>query len=263
VAGVYSFGASRNHVGGAESLALWAPRFAEVLGERLGTQVSLHVAEDYERLLHAVEYGAVQVSWLPPLLQSRAEAAGARLVAVTQRGGRLTYRSAVLVRRDGRFPDARSLRGARAAWLDPFSASGYVFPRLELVALGATFSSETFHGSLASAFDAVARGEADVCACFVGNPTPEDPGRAAADAARTAGPHASELRIVHVTGPIPGDAIAVSRGVPDASCAAIADSLVHLHESGPGLEVIREMLHADCFVRITPEVRAQLGLAAG
>src|SRR5207253_9898893 len=116
----------------------------------------LQVAEDYEGLLRVVADGSADVSWLPPLLQARAEAAGARMIAVTQRGGWLTYRSAVLVRRKASWRKAKDLKDVRAAWVDPHSASGYFFPRLELIALGASFSHELFCGSPERAFAAVA-----------------------------------------------------------------------------------------------------------
>src|SRR5438128_4444923 len=120
-----TFAASKNHGGGAVAMSLWAPRFTAVFGALLDAEIKLHVADDYEALLRAVEDGTADVSWLPPLLQARAEAAGARVVAVTQRGGWLTYRSAVLVRREAPWREAKDLHGVRAAWVDPHSASGY------------------------------------------------------------------------------------------------------------------------------------------
>jgi phosphonate transport system substrate-binding protein len=254
----FTLGASSNHGGGAEAMALWGPKLAAVLGELLGTEVRLEVAANYEELLSAVERRAIDVAWLPPLMQARAEAAGARLVAVTQRGGWLTYRSAVLVRRDGPFAGVGALRGVRAAWVDPHSASGYFFPRLELQALGVTFSSETFYGLPERAFSAVASGVADLCACFVSNPTADEPSRAAADVARSAGQYASALRIVHVTDQIPPDGIALGAAVDDEALARIVAALGALHENAQGRSVLRELLHADRFVLLTPALRASL-----
>jgi phosphate/phosphite/phosphonate ABC transporter binding protein len=253
-----SFAASKNHGGGAEAMALWAPRFASVFGKLLQRPVAVYVADDYEQLLRSVEEGRADVSWLPPLLQSRAEAAGARMVAVTQRAGWLTYRSAVLVRRDGPYRDAASLKDVRAAWVDPFSASGYFFPRLELVGMGATFASEMFCGSPERAFAAVTQGVADLCACFVSNPTADQPGRAAEDVARSVGAHAESLRIVHVTDQIPPDGIAIGRDLDDEAAAKVTQTLVALHETEQGRDVLQQLLHADRFVALTPSLRATL-----
>jgi phosphonate transport system substrate-binding protein len=229
-----------------------------VFGALLDADIRLYVADDYEALLRVVEDGTADVSWLPPLLQPRAEAAGARLVAVTQRGGWLTYRSAVLVRREAPWRDAKGLENVRAAWVDPHSASGYFFPRLELVAMGGTFAHELFCGSPERAFAAVASGVADLCACFVSNPTSDAPARAAEDVARSAGSHADRLRIIHVTDQIPPDGIALGRNLEPALGSRIEDALVTLHQTVQGRGVLHELLHADRFVQLTPSLRATL-----
>ena len=253
-----TFAASKNHGGGAVAMSLWAPRFTAVFGALLDLEIKLHVADDYEGLLRAVGDGSADVSWLPPLLQSRAEAAGARMVAVTQRGGWLTYRSAVLVPREAPWREAKDLHGVRAAWVDPHSASGYFFPRLELIALGASFSHELFCGSPERAFAAVASGVADLCACFVSNPTADAPARAAEDVARSAGSHADRLRILHVTDQIPPDGIALGKQLEPELAARIEHALITLHETVQGRGVLHELLHADRFVALTPALRATL-----
>jgi ABC-type phosphate/phosphonate transport system substrate-binding protein len=254
----FNFATSKNHGGGTEAMSIWGPRFCAVLGAMLGTEVALHISADYEALLADVERGVAQAAWLPPLLQARAEASGARLVAVTQRAGWLTYRSAVLVRRDAPWRDVGSLRGVRAAWVDPHSASGYFFPRLELVSKGATFASETFYGLPERTFAAVAADLADLCACFVSNPTADEPGRAAADVARSAGAHGVSLRILHVTDQIPPDGIALSRSVDPLEAERIAAALVAMHQTEQGKNALRELLHADRFVALTDSLRATL-----
>lgn len=253
-----TFAASSNHGGGPEAMARWGARFGSVLGALLDADVQLQIAHDYESLLRAVEDGTADLSWLPPLLQPRAEASGARVVAVTRRGGSLSYRSAVLVKREAPWREAKDLRGVRAAWVDPHSASGYFFPRLELVARGATFAHELFCGSAEKVFEAVASDLADVCACFVANPLEDALARAAEDVARSAGPHAGQLRILHVTDPIPPDGIAVRRGLEPALASRIEQALTSLHESVQGRTVLQELLHADAFVPLTPALRATL-----
>ena len=253
-----TFAASKNHGGGAEAMSRWAPRFAEALAGALAAEVTLLVTEDYESLLRAVEAGQADVSWLPPLLHARAEAAGAKVVAVTQRGGWLTYRSAVLVGRESRFASSKDLRAIRAAWVDPHSASGYFFPRLELIGLGASFSQELFCGSPEGAFRAVAEGRADLCACFVSNPTADAPARAAQDVARSAGVHAPALRILHVTDQIPPDGIAVGKSLEPSLAARVEEALVSLHDTEAGKRILHELLHADRFVPLTPVLRATL-----
>jgi len=74
------------------------------------------------------------------------------------------------------------LRGARAGWVDPWSATGFVVPRIELARRGivptsyalherrayptSTFRSEKFHGTHQETLRALARGDFDVAGTF-------------------------------------------------------------------------------------------------
>src|SRR3954465_3486771 len=102
---------------------------------------------------------------MPPLLHERAGAGGAHLVAVSQRGGALQFRSALLVRIESRFRALEDLRGARAAWSDRHSASGHLYPKQHLG--GIARAGETIFGAPLEAMGPVADGRADLCAAFV------------------------------------------------------------------------------------------------
>src|SRR5438067_9347542 len=158
-----SLGMSRNHA--RANVEGWPDLLPQALAKGLGSPVMASMADDYEQLLKCVLDGAVDVAWLPPLLHARAAEQGARLVALPQRGGWLTFRSALLVRNDDPAKKISDLRGARAAWRDRSSASGYLFPRLELPP--AAIGAEKFFGSVIDAAQAVVNGDADLCTCFV------------------------------------------------------------------------------------------------
>src|SRR5438477_7841987 len=180
----------------------WPGLLAGALAKGLGSGVDASMADDYDQLLKQVIAGEVDVAWLPPLLHARAAEQGARLVALPQRGGWLTFRSALLVRKDDPVKSIAALRGVRAAWRDRSSASGYLFPRLELAARGAppekAFASEKFYGSVLDAAMAVVNGEADLCTCFVSDAA-RDPQRAAVEVRTALGAAAEKLRVLHVT----------------------------------------------------------------
>jgi len=167
----------------------------------------------------------------------------------TQIGSWLTFRSALLVRKDHPAKDARSLRGARAAWRDRSSASGYVFPRLELARLGSppdkAFSSEKFYGSVVDAATALVRGDADLCTCFVTDPAAHDAVRARFELGRVLGPIAEDLRILHVTDPIPPDGIMVGPAVPEGEREAFTRALLSLHQNDHGLAALELVLQAE------------------
>jgi len=154
------FGISRHH--GGLQLVAGARRFAEALAGSLKIPVKLTVAPDYDKLLEGVLIGGIEVAWMPPLLHARAVSEGALLAAVSERAGGLAYRSALLVKDSSVYRAVADLKGARAAWADRSSASGYLFPRLHLQATGLDprrdLQSEKFLGSPALACAAVAGG---------------------------------------------------------------------------------------------------------
>ena len=251
-------GASRTHGGDVSALL---PGLARLLGAALGTTVTAAVAPSYEQLLERLLAGTTQVAWLPPLLHARATRQGARLAAVPQRGGWLTYRSALLVRKDQPVVGLSRMRGLRAAWVDRSSGSGYLFPRLELSMLGAAperlFASETFLGSAAKAGAAVAAGEADVCACFVTDAAGRDPAHALEDVRRAVGDAASALRVLHVTEPIPPDGFVLAAQLSGPEQTRITAALLALHETAAGRDLLRDLLRAEKLSAVTePIVRS-------
>lgn len=239
-------GASRGHGGDVRALL---PRLARVLGTALGTSVTSSLAKGYDELLEELLSGELQIAWLPPLLSARATQRGARLAAVPQRGGWLTFRAALLVRKDQPVIGLSRLRGLRAAWVDRNSGSGYLFPRLELSMLGAApervFTSEEFYGSRVAAAAAVIAGQADLCTCFVTDAAGREPARALEDVRRALGDCADELRVLHVTEPIPPDGFVLSARLTQPEQTRITAALLALHESEPGMQILRDHLRAE------------------
>jgi phosphonate transport system substrate-binding protein len=175
------------------------------------------------------------------------------------RGGALTYRAAILVRADSDYAKLRDLAGARAAWADPFSASGYTFPRLHLSAAGIDpamdCAGEEFHGSAARACTAVAEGEADFAAHFLSEEAAGDPVLARVELRHALGERvADSLRILATTDRIPPDGIVLSPPLDGLLQATLRDALLSLHDSGDGRAVLRGLLGADRLAPVTSDV---------
>lgn len=242
-----SFGLSRNHAGA--NLAAWPGIISAAVGVGLGSEVAVVLADDYEKLLAGVLSQTVDIAWLPPLLHARAAKEGARLVALPQREGWLTFRSALLVRKDDAVSSLQALRSVRVAWRDRSSASGYLFPRLELASRGVppdkAFASEKFYGSVVVAAQAVIAGEADLCTCYVSDPAARDPQRAMVEIEKVLGPLAASLRVLHVTDPIPPDGLVVGPRVTPAEQGPIATALLGLHNTAEGRRALQTVLQAE------------------
>ena len=255
-----TFGVSRSH--GGHDLETAARRFAEALAARLGRKITSTITPDYERLLEGVLVGGVSIAWMPPLLHVRAAAHGAPLACVSQRGGALSYRAALLVRADSHRTNVRGLRGVKAAWADPQSASGYLFPHLHLLAAGVDprydFASESFHGTAAAACRAVVDGEAELCAHYVSNAAGAvrdgNWSLAQLELRRSLGDLGDKLRVLDVTDPIPPDGMVLAPPLDGRAQAELRDALLSLHEELGGAAALSSLLMAERLVPVTDEV---------
>ncbi len=249
-------GISQGH-GGATVVA-GARTFANALAARINRPVKVHVADDYATLQKTLVGGGVDLGWMPPFLAVEAIEAGASLLAVCERNGALTYRSALVVRSDSPIRSLDALVGARAAWVDRQSASGYVFPRLHLVASGIdlarAFASETFYGSPRAACSAVADEEADLCACFTSEAHAGSFEHSLADVARVYPAASWRLRVLRVTDSIPSDGLVAAPQVDAELRARLVEGMSVLHERPDGAQAVSTLLFADKLVKVDANV---------
>ncbi len=256
-----TFGLSRSHAG--RDLDASARQFADALGAHAGRKIGVTITSDYERLLDGLLVGAISVAWMPPLVHARAAARGAPLACVSERNGALVYRAALLVRADSHRTSVRALRGVRAAWADPFSASGYLFPQLHLLAAGVDprydFAAETFYGSAVRACSAVVDGDADLCAHYIsdaaGAARDEDWKLGQLELRTTLGEAiAGKLRILDVTDPIPPDGMVLAPPLDGRLQAALRDALLSIHEDTRGAAALQALAQADRLAPVTGDV---------
>jgi phosphonate transport system substrate-binding protein len=235
--------------------------FVASLADALGAEVDVHRAADYRVVLSGLEQGLVDFAWLPPLVAARAVRGRlAEPVAVAVRYGDTTYRTALVTRPGSRIRGLPDLRGARVAWVDRESASGYAVLRGALARAGVklteAFSDEQFVRSHAEVARAVLSGEVDVGATcahtehgrvhFARSPFTGDEGLSA-----------DELHVVFEAGPIPSDIFAVRNEVSPRVRSALEGALMlgmpaRLHAAA------RALMHADGFATPTPEHRRML-----
>jgi phosphonate transport system substrate-binding protein len=257
---VTRFALSQAH--GGSSVLEGARTFTRALGARLGRTVRLIVSESYGAMQRTMLTRAWELAWMPPFVYLGATGSGARILAVSERNGSLTYRSALVVKAEGRLHELDDLRtpGLRAAWTDPRSASGYIFPRMYLARqkIDPSRLDERFVGSPLAACAAVADGQADVCACFVSETSASEPEQLLADLARiyTAAPW--RLRVLAVTDAIPSDALVSAPHVDDATAHDLATGLVGLRTTEEGREALQKMLFAERLLAPPQAFLAQL-----
>lgn len=101
----------------------------------LGVRVELFFGTDFSAMIEAMRFGNLEVSKLGPFAYILAvERAGAEaIVQGAQRRFEPTYKSFVITRDDSGIETVADLQGRTFAWVDPASASGYLFPRAHLI----------------------------------------------------------------------------------------------------------------------------------
>ena len=107
------------------------------LSQALGRKVVLYVAKDYGDLRVQMESGAVDIGSFSPFAYVDAVRGGkVRIIAQSLIDGAASYRGVIVVRKDSGLKELADLRGKRFAFVDPKSASGYVYPRAMLIDRG-------------------------------------------------------------------------------------------------------------------------------
>jgi phosphonate transport system substrate-binding protein len=245
-------GISQGH-GGAMVIE-GARAFVRALGTLLGQEKTtrLHVADDYAALKAALKEGQIDLGWMPPFLHIEAVRWGAKLLAVVERDGALTYRSSIVVRADSEIRRLEDIHRARVAWTDASSASGYVFPRLHLLGAGLdpkeAFAHEDFLGSPRGVCGAVADGQADLGACFTSEKHADDVKLALVDVARIYPAATWRLRVLAVTEPIPSDGLVAAAHVPAPARYKLVDALLRLHNIADGTEAMTKLFFGERLV---------------
>jgi ABC-type phosphate/phosphonate transport system substrate-binding protein len=101
-----------------------------------------------------------------------------------------------------------ALRGTRAGWVDPWSAAGFVLPRVKLALSGVDprtlFRTETFHGSHRAAIQALVDGASDVAGTYA---RADDDGNVSRGAWSEV--DGASVRVLATFGAIPPDALVV------------------------------------------------------
>ncbi len=153
-----------------EMSRMYAPLMA-YLGEQTGHEFSLYIANDYDKLVSAMEKGQADLGHLSPNIYVTATAQIPNLrylVTILQdQGGEIAsfYRSQIIVPADSPVQAVEDLKGKIFAFTDTGSTSGYVFPmallRRQQIEPDSYFGRVLFLKKHDKVIEAVARGKVD------------------------------------------------------------------------------------------------------
>jgi phosphonate transport system substrate-binding protein len=227
---------------------LWDPgllAFCAAFGRALGVEAVPRGYIGYRALLEAMNQGDADLAWLPPVIALRASSQGSTVpMVLPMRGGAAWFWAALFSREDSGIRSPENLVGARAAWVDAQSASGYLviraWLRSEGIDLARAFTQEIFAGSHSNVVYQVLTGSADVGATFAHL----DP---SGTRIVSAGWGDSPMQPVALAGPIPSDVLAASLRMPVNLIRAIQELLTRPLD--PDLDdAAKQFLGAEGFV---------------
>jgi phosphate/phosphite/phosphonate ABC transporter binding protein len=214
-----------------------------LIGAHAGLEIERRNAPSYEALATDVREGKVDVAWLPPIVFVRLGDTVVPLGSI-MRGGQSAYEAALVIRADSRIRTIDALRGTRAGWVDPWSAAGFVLPRVKLALLGVdprtVFRTETFHGTHRAAVKALIEGACDVAGTYA---------RASEKGDVTAGAwseiEGAEIRVLATFGAIPPDVIGARSGLPEETREKVLAALRAAAREESTRSVLREIFGGD------------------
>ena len=144
---------------------------ADMMSEKSGLKVIANVGTDYSAVREAMGAGKAHIGWLNTFSYVLAnEKYGVDVGLVTSRFGSTSYTGQIIVRADSGITDLEGLKGKVMCWVEPSSTSGYIIPRIMLMANGiqdSDFAQTVEAGSHNNVVAAVYNGDCDAGATYV------------------------------------------------------------------------------------------------
>jgi phosphonate transport system substrate-binding protein len=228
----------------ADKIVDTAKPMADFVSQEIGVPIETFVPPNYVGLIEAMDSGKVDIAALAPFAYVLAnDQVGAKLLLKTSREGKVTYHAMFVARADSGIKSIEDAQGKRMAFVDPQSASGYLFPAAYLKTKGydpETFFSQTkFAGSHDNAVRAVYNGDVDVAVVY--------------DDARTKVqstlPDVKE-KVVKIgqTEEIPNDTISVRKNLDPALAEKIKAAFLKYAQTPEGKKTLMDVYEIDGLV---------------
>lgn len=193
--------------GDREALKSESKIIAEQLQKKFNVPVNIYISKNYAGLTTALKDKKVDYAFLSAfsLVEAEKEVLLKVLLKKTYNGP--YYFSGLVVRADSKIKSINNLKGKTIAFVDPQSASGYLYPQVHLRKYklnDQSFKSVIFSGSHAASVEKLEKKEVDVAAVFVDNEKTNDGAWE-----RFKKDPKSKFRLLWVSEPIPNDPIVV------------------------------------------------------
>ena len=223
---------------------------ANLLTQATNLNFKVSVPTSYTTVIEAMGSGQVDVGWLAPFAYVLAhDRNGSQLLFASLRQGSKTYRSQIIARADSGINSINDLRGKKFAFVDPASASGFLFPNYTLAQMGIdykTFFSDTiFAGGHDKVVIAVYNKQVDAGATFGQNIDTGPPTDARTLVTNTLPDVMQVVKPIAQTAPIPNDTVSVRSGLDPALVKLIGDGLLYVQSTPDGQKALKDLYGID------------------
>jgi phosphate/phosphite/phosphonate ABC transporter binding protein len=200
-----------------------------------GIEVTLYIAKSYGDLRDQMEAGKVDIGSFSPFAYVDAVTGGkVKIIAQSILDYSAFYKGLIITKKDSGITGLTDLKGKRFAFVDPKSASGYVYPRAMLIEKGFDpdkfFKETVFSGGHDKVILAVLEGKVEAGAIYDG----------ALAIAKGKGLKTEDLTTIASTDPIPHDAIVVRSDLDDVTTKKIQKALIDLEKTEEGKKAIAQ-----------------------
>jgi len=129
--------------GDTEEIIASGDTLAQMIGDKTGLVIKAEVGTDFAATREAMGAGKAHIGWLNTFNYVLAnEKYGIDVALVTVRYGLSTYKGQINVNADAGITSLEDLKGKVFCYVDPASTSGYVIPRIMLMANGIDFDND-------------------------------------------------------------------------------------------------------------------------
>ena len=210
-------------------------RLVDLLGQKAGQKATLIHGRSYGQVNKQLASGKMEFAFVCTggFTHPSQDGSGVEVLAAPVVYGVMTYRSYVLVKETSRYRDFAQLAGARFAFTDPLSLTGYLYPHSRVLSLGkdkdSFFRAYTFVGSHDRAITSVRSGAADAAAVdalifdFIKDRQPE---------------LVRDLRVLETSQPFGMPPVVAAPHVSRADRAKWKRALLSLHTSAEGKKLM-------------------------
>jgi len=223
------------------------------LSKALAAPVRVRIIPDATDLAEALPKGEADAAWMTPIVFARASTLSkdVRPVVKAKRNGKLSYRTAYIVKADSAVKSLPELAGKKVAWVSPSSASGYLFARALLAWAGKDpdrfFGAEIFAGTHPGVCKAVRSGEVDVGATLTDPPLAGKDFQA--DGCLDA-PPISDFRVIAASEPIPNDVVATGPRLSPKLTTAFNELFKKMGETPEGRALMADAFRVEAWAPV-------------